>query len=185
MPRNSPATPRMGGPTFSLSHRLRRAVWALTWYIFGIWTPTPLHSWRRLLLRIFGAHISAKAKVYPGVKVWDPSNLKMEDYSCLGPGVNCYCMDLITLESFALVSQRAHLCAGTHNVDDSEFPLVTRPIKIGVNAWIAAEAFVGPGVTVYKDAVLGARAVTMKNLEPGMIYVGNPARQLRARSNHV
>lgn len=90
-------------------------------------------------------------------------------------------MALVTLEQFALVSQRAHLCAGTHDVDDVNFRLVTGPIRVRSNAWVAAEAFVGPGVTVHKNAVLGARGVTMKDLEPGMIYAGNPARRLRAR----
>lgn len=90
----------------------------------------------------------------------------------------------IVLEKFSLVSQRAHLCAGTHDVDDADFSLVTKPIRIGQNAWVAAEAFVGPGVTVNKDAVLGARAVTMKDLEAGKIYAGNPARPLRARTIH-
>ncbi|UWU72837.1 hypothetical protein N2602_30970 [Bradyrhizobium sp. NC92] len=91
-------------------------------------------------------------------------------------------MDLISIEPFALVSQRAHLCAGTHDVDDPDFRLVTKPIHIGRNAWVAAEAFVGPGVTVPRNAVLGARAVAMKDLEEGKIYAGNPARLLRSRS---
>ncbi|WP_442869419.1 hypothetical protein [Bradyrhizobium sp. CCBAU 11430] len=93
-------------------------------------------------------------------------------------------MDTITIESFALVSQRAHLCAGSHDVDDVDFPLVTEPIRIGAHAWVAAEAFVGPGVTVHPHAVLGARAVTVKDLDEANIYVGNPAKFLRARTIH-
>jgi putative colanic acid biosynthesis acetyltransferase WcaF len=93
-------------------------------------------------------------------------------------------MDSIIVERFALVSQRAHLCGGTHDVDDSHFQLIAKPIKIGPNAWIAAEAFVGPGVTVHANAVLGARGVAMKDLDAGMIYAGNPARPLRARVIH-
>jgi len=87
----------------------------------------------------------------------------------------------ISLGSYALVSQGAYLCAGTHDVDDPNFQLVTKPILIGNNAWVAAEAFVGPGVTIGNGAVLGARAVTFKNLDDGVIYVGNPARSVRKR----
>nr|WP_236840907.1 hypothetical protein [Bradyrhizobium sp. CCGE-LA001] len=94
-------------------------------------------------------------------------------------------MDKIILEPFALVSQGAHLCGGTHDVNDSEFKLITRPISIGSNAWIAAEAFVGPGVTVGVGAILGARAVAMRDLNPWGIYVGNPARFVRYRSEVV
>ncbi|MCK1573658.1 putative colanic acid biosynthesis acetyltransferase [Bradyrhizobium sp. 174] len=182
-----PATqtsPRTGGPSFSLRNRLIRMAWAIIWTVLARWTPVPFHAWRRFLLRVFGAKIDRTAKVYPSVDIWYPANLEMHEHSCLASGVNCYCMDRIILEKFALVSQRAHLCAGTHDVDDPNFQLLARPIRIGINAWVAAEAFVGPGVTVHRDAVLGARAVTMRDIEAGKIYVGNPAKLLRTRIIH-
>jgi putative colanic acid biosynthesis acetyltransferase WcaF len=106
----------------------------------------------------------------------------MGEYANLAPEVNCYCMDKITLGDYASVSQGAHLCAGTHDIDDPHFQLVTMPIIIGPNAWVAAEAFVGPGVRIGEGAVLGARAVAFADLEPNMVYVGNPAKPLRRRS---
>lgn len=173
--------PLEGGPSFSLKHRLERALWGIVWTILGAPSPTPLHGWRRLLLRLFGAQVAPTSKVYPSAVVWYPRNLVMRDYACIGPKVNCYCMDRITLEAYAIVSQGAYLCGGTHNVDDPSFQLDTKPIRIGSNAWIAAEAFVGPGVVVGEGSVLGARAVTTKDLDPWTIYVGNPAKPLRRR----
>lgn len=90
-------------------------------------------------------------------------------------------MSQVLLEPFALVSQGAHLCCGTHDVDSPDFSLETGSITIGRTAWVAAEAFVGPGVTVAEGAVLGARAVTMKNLQPWTVYIGNPALPKRKR----
>lgn len=179
--RASETKPSDGGPSFPLWHRLYRALWACVWLGLGQWTPAPLHGWRRLLLVSFGAKIDRKAKVYPNVTVWYPPHLSMDAYSTLGPGVVCYCMAPIHLEPFALVSQRAHLCAGTHDIDDPDFQLQARPITIGSRAWVAAEAFVGPGVSIGNGAVLGARAVAMKRLEPWTVYAGNPARPLRQR----
>jgi putative colanic acid biosynthesis acetyltransferase WcaF len=105
----------------------------------------------------------------------------MEEFSTLGPGTNCYCMDRITLLAYASVSQNAHLCTGSHDVDNPDMQLVTKPITIGANAWIGAEAFIGPGVCVGDGAILGARGVAFKDLKPGTIYIGNPARALRSR----
>ncbi len=99
----------------------------------------------------------------------------------LADHVNCYNMAPITVEEGAVVSQGAYLCAGTHDIDDVEFSLITREIVIGRYSWVAAEAFVGPGVTVGEGAVLGARAVAFRDLEPWTVYVGNPAKSLRAR----
>jgi putative colanic acid biosynthesis acetyltransferase WcaF len=87
----------------------------------------------------------------------------------------------ILLEAHAIVSQGAHLCAGSHDIEDPNFPLVVRPITIGEYAWVAAEAFVGPGVHVGAGAVLGARAVTFKDLEARHVYIGNPAQSVRRR----
>lgn len=106
----------------------------------------------------------------------------MGAYACLGPRVNCYSMGAITLGERAVVSQDATLCAGTHDPEDADFRLITKPIVIEEGAWIAAEAFVGPGITVGSKAILGARSVTFKDLEPEGVFVGNPATFIRARS---
>jgi len=173
--------PMHGGPTFSLGHRLSRTLFAVAWLLLCRWTPAPLHRWRRRVLILFGARLAPTARVYPSTRIWYPANLTMAEHACLGPGVTCYAMDTIALDAYALASQGAFLCAGTHDVDDPNFALVTKPITIGAHAWIAAEAFVGPGVTVGAWAVLGARAVAFSDLASGMVHVGNPARVLRPR----
>ena len=176
-----PAASRVKGPTFPLSHRLFRMVWRVSWALLGAWTPPPLHGWRRRLVRLFGGRIAPTAQIYGSVRIWYPPNLEMGPYACLGPGVDCYCMAPIVLGPGALVSQRAYLCAGTHDIADPDFPLITRAIDIGADAWIAAEAFVGPGVTVGEGAVLGARGVAVRDLAPWTVYGGNPARALKVR----
>jgi colanic acid biosynthesis glycosyl transferase WcaI len=171
-----------GRSGFPFRHRLLRLVWGLVWGGLGRWTPVPLHGWRRLLLRAFGATIDSSALVYPGVQIWYPPNLTMGFHSCLGPDVNCYCMDRVVIGRDAVVSQGAHLCAGSHDIDSPDFALITRPIIVGERAWIAAEAFVGPGVDVGEGAVLGARAVAMRSLAAWTVYAGNPARAIRTRA---
>jgi putative colanic acid biosynthesis acetyltransferase WcaF len=107
----------------------------------------------------------------------------MGAHSFLGPRVNCYSMAKITIGDYALVSQGAHLCTGTHDIDSPAFQLYARPITIAAKAWVAAEAFVGPGVTVGEGAVLGARGVAFNDLEPWTVYAGNPAHELRKRQH--
>jgi putative colanic acid biosynthesis acetyltransferase WcaF len=105
----------------------------------------------------------------------------MHAHAVLGPGVNCYCMDRITICEKAIVSQGSYLCAGTHDIRDPDFQLVTRPITIEARAWVAAEAFIGPGVTVGEAAVIGARAVMFRDAEPYGVYSGNPAVMIKQR----
>jgi putative colanic acid biosynthesis acetyltransferase WcaF len=175
---------RTGGPSFSLQHRLERALWGVAWGLLAAWTPPPLHGWRRALLRLFGARIAPTARIYGTAKIWYPRYLSVADHAVIGPGATCYSMAPIAIGAGATVSQRAHLCAGTHDIDDAHFQLVAEPISVGAKAWIAAEAFVGPGVTVGEGAVLGARGVTAKDLPAWSVSVGNPARVIRSRNRH-
>jgi len=169
------------GRSFSLGNRVYRFTWAVVWATLASWTPPQMHGWRRFLLRIFGAKIAATAAVYPSVRVWFPANLVMGEFACLGPRVICYSMAKITLQPYSLASQGAHLCAGTHDIEDPSFQLMARPILVGTRAWVAADAFVGPGVTIGEGAVLGARGVAMKDVAAWMVYAGNPAVALKAR----
>ena len=171
-----------GGPSFSLANRLGRVAWAIAWLLLARWTPPPLHRWRCMVARLFGARIGKGVRLLPSARIWWPGNLEMADYSCLGPHANCYNQGAISIGYRAVVSQGAHLCASTHDIDDYFNQLRLRPIRIEAYAWIAADGFVGPGVTVGEGAVLGARGVAMRGLEPWTVYSGNPAVALRRRA---
>ena len=181
-PRDASNTrPLEGGPSFSFGNRLLRAVWMLAWLLLARWTPPPLHPWRRLVLRAFGARIGAGSRVYASVKVWLPVNLELGPNVTVGPGVRLYNQGAIRIGERTVISQRAHICASTHDVSDPHFQLVVRPIEIGPGCWVAAEAFVGPGVTMAAGSVLGARGVLFRDTEADGIYQGNPAVKVKQR----
>ena len=169
------------GPTFSLSNRLKRVVWKLTWLLAARWTPPPLRRWRIFVLRLFGAQVSWQAFVYSNVEIWAPWNLTIEDYGSLGRGVNCYNIAPVCIGKRAVVSQGAYLCTGSHDYRDPEFPLIAKPITVGRRAWVCADAFVGPGVAVGDGAILAARGAAFDNLAPWTISRGNPAVVLHQR----
>ncbi len=172
---------RRGGPSFPLRVRLLRLLWNVCWLLFASWTPAPLRFVRRGLLQLFGARLGDRADVRGSARVWYPPHLVMGERAILAERVRCYNQAPVMVQPDAIVSQGAFLCCGTHDIDDPNFQLIARPIEIGRNSWVAAEAFVGPGVVVGDGAVLGARAVTTKSLEPWGVYAGNPARLVRRR----
>jgi putative colanic acid biosynthesis acetyltransferase WcaF len=161
--------------------RLGRLAWSLVWLALARPSPTPLFAWRRLLLRAFGAKVGRGVKVYPSARVWAPWNLEMGDHSTLGERVDCYSVDKVCIGAHALVSQYSFLCAATHDYRQPRLPLVTAPIVVGEGAWLAADVFVGPGVTIGEGAVVGARSSVYKDVEPWTLVGGNPARYLKRR----
>jgi putative colanic acid biosynthesis acetyltransferase WcaF len=178
----SGVNPRKPFPSpHSWKNRLLRATWSGVWLLLFRPTPKILNGWRRLLLRLFGAHIGRGAIVHPSVKIWAPWNLSMDDHSCLAPYVDCYSAAPITLGEYAAVSQYSFLCAATHDYTSLARPLVVAPITIGKHAWICADVFVGPGVSIGEGAVVGARSSVYRSVESWWVVAGNPARKLRRR----
>ena len=152
-----------------------------TWLVLARFTPPPLHGWRRLVLRTFGAKVGAGARVHGSAIIWLPAHLELGDHALIGPGVRIYNQGRISIGAKSVISQRAHICASTHDVTDPLFQLVCRPVTIGQQCWVAAEAFVGPGVTMGNHAVLGARGALFTDAEPDAVYGGNPAAFVKPR----
>lgn len=169
------------GASFSLQNRIERTVFIVTWAILAAWTPPQMHRWRCIILRLFGAQIGHGVRIYGTTKIWLPANLTIGNESIIGPRVRIYNQGHITVGSSVVISQGSHLVASTHDVSDPLFQLVIRPVCIEDRSWIAADAFVGPGVTVGECAILGARGVAVRNLEPFGIYGGNPAKFIKFR----
>ena len=173
--------PLEGGASFSLGNRLLRIVWQFSWFLLARFTPPPLHGWRRTILRAFGAKIGRGARVHASVNIWLPANLELGDQVLIGPGVRLYNQGRIRIGAQSVVSQRAHICASSHDLQDPEFQLVLRPVDIGERCWVAAEAFVGPGVTMGDRSVLAARGVLFGDAAADGVYSGNPAAHLKRR----
>ncbi len=169
------------GPSFSLENRIGRFVWNIVYILLFRYSPNFMFGWRRIILRVFGASIGKKVNIYPQCRIWAPWNLIMGNQSCLGPFVDCYNQGQISIGTRVVISQKSYLCASTHDYTQLGFPLLCKPIMIEDNAWIAAGAFVGPGVTIGEGAVVAARSVVVKDVEPWTVVGGNPTKFIKKR----
>ena len=159
----------------TLKNKLGRLLWGGVYLFLFRPSPRVLHAWRVWLLNRFGAAVHPSAKVYPSARIWAPWHLSMDAGAILGDRVDCYTVAPIYLGERVVVSQDACLCAATHDHRSADFTLIAKPIKIEKGAWVAARAFIGPGVTIGERAVVGACAVVFKNVPPATVAVGNPA----------
>lgn len=169
----------------SRANRAARLLWSLTWVLLFRPSPKPLHAWRRALLRLFGARLGRGVVIHASARVWAPWNLEMGEFSSLAPFVDCYCIDRIRLGRCVSVSQYSFLCTGSHDIESPDMRLITAPITLGDHVWIAADAFVAPGVTVGAGAVVGARSSVFADVPPWTVVAGSPAKPLRMRGRAV
>ncbi|MGC8495373.1 MAG: putative colanic acid biosynthesis acetyltransferase [Syntrophobacteraceae bacterium] len=170
-----------GRREYPLNVMRRRVLWEVCRPAFR-YSPRPAFGWRNMLLSLFGAQIGKHVHIYNSATIYMPWNLTIGDWSAIGEWVLVYNLGHTVMGSKTTISHRAHVCAGTHDYEDPDLPLVRERIEIGDQAWICADAFVGPGIKIGEGAIVGARAVAVKDIEPWAIVVGNPARQIGTRS---
>lgn len=168
--------------SFSLRNKVGRLTWNVVyWTLFRPFNLVLFKRWRTFVLRTFGAKIGKNAHIYASARIWAPWNLQIGEFSSIGPGVDCYNQGKITVGNHCTISQKSYLCASTHDFTISNFPLVLRPIEIKDQVWIAADAFVGPGVMIGEGAVVGARAAVFRNVMSWTVVGGNPASFIKKR----
>jgi len=186
----SPTVPH--APTFGyeradaawpLSTKIRRALWIFACTLLFRPTPKRLgNRWRLFVLRCFGATIEGSPLILPSVRILQPWLLTMGGGGALGDQAEIYNYGRITIGENTVISQQAYLCTGTHDFRDPLFPLIWKPITIGSRCWVAARAFVMPGVTIGEGTVVGACSLVNKDLPPWTICSGNPCVVLKVRS---
>lgn len=169
-----------GATKYSRDILFRRVLWMLARPLFRC-SPRPCFGWRRFLLRCFGARIARNVHIYNNATIYYPWNLTVGEWSAIGEFVFIYNLGPVTIGRQVTLSLGAKLCAGSHDYTRADMPLLTPPIVIGDQSWICADAFVGPGVTVGEGAVIGARAVAMRDVAPWTVVAGNPAVEVKRR----
>lgn len=165
--------------------KFKRLLWVIVQTTVFRFSPIYFQGWRRTLLRLFGANIaphdSFPARVWPDVDIYYPWLLSLGPGSIIGPGCRIYNLAQVDLAPGANLSRHVHVCAGSHDFSRWEMPLITAPIGFEANVWVATDCFIGPGVTIGTQSVVGARSVVMKSLPPKMLCWGHPCRPVAPR----
>lgn len=145
------------------------------------WSPQFAYAFRAWLLRAFGATVGHGVIIRPTVTVTYPWKVRIGDYAWIGDNAELYSLGEIDIGANAVVSQRSYLCAADHDHTQVDFPIRSRKITIGAQAWVAADVFVAPGVTIGEGAVIGARSSVFKDMPAGMVCFGYPCVPVKKR----
>ncbi|WP_066380898.1 MULTISPECIES: hormogonium polysaccharide biosynthesis acetyltransferase HpsU [unclassified Anabaena] len=151
----------------------------LWWFVQAIAFPLTLHPFNSLrcsILRLFGARIGKGVVIRPTARFTYPWKVTIGDYCWIGDDVVFYSLDEIYIGEHSVVSQKSYLCTGSHDIYDPAFGLKIASITIGNGVWLATDCFVGPGVQIGSNAVIGARSSVFSDLPAGQVCWGTPCR---------
>ncbi len=166
---------------FSFWNKVTRVLWGFVWLFMFRPTPKVFYAWRNILLSVFGAKLGGRVYIYPSCRIAMPWKLTVGDNCCLGPNVNCYNIGGVVIGNNTTISQNVHLCSSSHDYTTRNMFQIFAEIVIKDQAWLCADAFIAPGITIGQGAVIGARSVVTKDVEQWNVVCGNPAKYVKQR----
>jgi putative colanic acid biosynthesis acetyltransferase WcaF len=151
----------------------------LLWYLVNIlFFKNSLNIFSGLkvfLLKSFGASIGEGVLIKPGVNIKYPWKLSVGDHTWIGEDVWIDNLSDVIIGNSVTLSQGALLLTGSHDHTKEKFDFISLPVVLEEGVWIGAKGIVFGGVTAHSHSILGMNSVAEKNLEPYIIYKGNPA----------
>ncbi len=166
---------------FSWRQKFYRGLWAHGAEPLVRWLPRWASVLRIAALRMFGATIGPSCLIERGVKVLIPTNLNLVGFVAIGRDVEFYNYAPVKVGRMSVISQYSYLCTGSHDYTSPHMPLVWKPIEVGSQCWVAAGAFLAPGVTIGDGAVVAARSVVTKSLPAWTVCGGHPCVPIKPR----
>lgn len=154
-------------------------------YLFNdIITHVPVHSLRKLFLRLFNKKIHPSAVILMHTRILNFWNLSIGD----GVIINQHCVldcrrHAIKIAPHTDIGPYTRIWTLGHNPDSETHALYGGDVEIGHHVWIASGVTILPGVRIGEGAVIAAAAVIHKSVEPMSIVGGNPAKLIRKRNN--
>ena len=170
-----------------LIEKLLQHFWEVIRVVLCYSTPFFMRRWRSCVTSIFahiykgGAKIHTWASLARNCRVDYPWNVAIGELSSIGNGTWVYALDKIIVGKNVCIAEDVRLLTGSHDVTSPHFDLVTKPITIGDNVWVATGAIVLPGVMIGEGAIVAAGAVVTKDVEPWTVVGGNPAKFIKKR----
>lgn len=154
--------------------------WVVQASLFA-WSPQFMFGWRRFLLKLFGASIGKGALIRSTVKITYPWKVKIGNYAWIGDDTVLYSLGEIYVGNNVSIAHRVYLCTGSHDYKEVTFDILSKKIVIEDQVWLPNDVFVGPGVTIGRGTLIGARSSVFSDMPAGMICNGTPAKPVKPR----
>jgi acetyltransferase-like isoleucine patch superfamily enzyme len=168
---------------------IRTLNYLTNYVVSGIPSFTVRHVWYQ---RVLGIDVEDHAAVFLGCYIWffgpgqlRRSGVRIGAHSRINR--NC-CLDArgpLVIGQNVSISPEVAILTASHQADDPEFPVETRPVTIEDHVWIGTRATILPGVRLGRGCVVAAGAVVTRDVPPLAVVGGVPARQIGTRPAHA
>lgn len=144
----------------------------------------PCWTLRKMIYQLCGLKIGKKSRIGIGTKVVTPSGISIGERTIINE--MCYLDGRggITIGDDTSISFGTTIITGSHRANN-DFCYYTAKVLIGNHVWTGARAIILDGSTLEDGSIIGAGSVLKGTAENCGIYVGNPARFIKKRTDSL
>ena len=172
---------------------LRRGLNRLYWYWYDardymaeVAGQIPSHTLRRILFRsLLRIPIGPHTSIHRGCRFYLPRGVHIGAHTVINRDVVLDGRSGLTIGDNVSISEGVMLLTLEHDPNSASFENRGAPVTLCDRVFIGAQAMILPGVTVGEGAVVAARAVVTRDVEPYAIVAGIPARKIGERTRDL
>jgi acetyltransferase-like isoleucine patch superfamily enzyme len=145
---------------------------------------------KKIILKIVGRHNAGEACLneqgakYTGTILSGNINLlTIGERVSFGGDVSIVLNASVEIGNDTLIASGVKILTSTHNYNNNPMwkDRIDKPVTIGSNVWIGANAIILPGVKIGNYSVVGAGSIVTKHVPEKMVVAGNPAKYIKTR----
>lgn len=140
-----------------------------------------IHSYRRFFYRLAGVKLAKGATVHIGAKFYHPSGVQIGSDTIIGDHAVLDGRAPLVIGNHVDIASQVMIYNSEHDINAADFGPIDGPVTIEDYVFIGPRAIILPGVTIGRGAVVAAGAVVTKDVAPGMIVGGVPAKVISER----
>lgn len=156
------------------------AAYLLVWFLGRL--PEQGGNWARSrFLGLVVGGLGKRCTIQANLRIGTPEKLFIGDDCNFGEDVFITAGGGVRIGNYVGIGAGAKIWSVNHKYEDPDVPWLEqgweyKEVVVEDDAWIGANAFIMPGVTVGKGAIISAGTILSKSVPPYSIAAGNPGR---------
>lgn len=142
------------------------------WVLEGIWIQKILGFNRRFPVPM---HHTFKLGSFENLHMHHDNMANFQSPGCYFQNPDAH----IKIGRGTIVAPNVCIITRNHNFKDFDKYEESKPVEIGRNCWIAANAVILPGVTIGDNVIVAAGAIVTKSFGDSCVIGGNPAKVIK------
>jgi len=141
----------------------------------------PFWFWRKFIYLLAGLKIGKNSKIHVFCRFYETKNIIIGEDTIIGEHTVLDGRAKLKIGNHVDIASQVMIYNSEHDINDPEFKAIEEPVEIDDYVFIGPRAIIQPGIKIGKGAIIAAGAVVTKDVLPGKVVGGVPAKIITER----